>query len=551
MQISNTPGLRVAVYARVSTEEQRQGQAIDSQIAELMKFAEQSSWTITSVYKDEGWSGGMLARPELDRLRDDARSNNFEAVLVNDVDRLARDVTHLGIIKRDLERSNVRLIFRKLPGENSPTHDLMINILGSFAQFERELIADRTRRGMRHKAEVRQQYVGCTAPYGYRYRGKHTDAPHAGILQIEPHEAEVVRKVFHWVADESMSLNQVARRLQQERILTRTGKSHWQVGMVWRVVRNRTYIGQWSYAKKESVAPRRARTRSYLRRAKTSRRTKPESDWISVALPVDLQILDKSLWERAQRQIDANPRWCPRNAKHKYLLQGLARCGFCKCVAFGSYMNSNKLYFYYRCSKACEESRWLRRDDVEEVAWAAVKGALQSPNMIENLIVKARQKMVSDRNCAVVQQEATAQIDAKQREDRLIAEYRAGRLSASDLGQRLKQLEWQSKVIKPDSEHLSPPQNISNRSLTDYLAQFAERLENASFETRQLVLRQIVTAVLLTPDKIVIRAALPDVTSGDVAQAPTNYAIDSMPSSGHIGNCRMVEFEMEAGLPHR
>src|SRR4051794_40568420 len=95
---------RAALYARVSTDEQRDGNTIQSQIAELEKFAEHNGWPIQGRYIDEGWSGALLARPELDRLRDDANAALFDVVLVNDVDRLARDVAHLGVIKRDLER---------------------------------------------------------------------------------------------------------------------------------------------------------------------------------------------------------------------------------------------------------------------------------------------------------------------------------------------------------------------------------------------------------------------------------------------------------------
>src|SRR5438552_16556872 len=131
---------RIAVYARVSGEEQRQGQNIDSQIAELERFAREKRWTVIETYTDDGWSGALLGRPALDRLRDDAVKGLFDAVLINDVDRLARDVAHLGIIKRDFENKRIELIFRKLPNENNPTHNLMVNILGSFAEFEREQI---------------------------------------------------------------------------------------------------------------------------------------------------------------------------------------------------------------------------------------------------------------------------------------------------------------------------------------------------------------------------------------------------------------------------
>src|SRR5581483_503378 len=108
-------GQRVALYARVSGEEQRQGHNIDSQINELTQFAEQRDWKVVDTYRDEAWSGALLARPALDKLRDDATRKLFDIVLINDVDRLARDVTHLGIIKRDLERRGIRVIFRKIP----------------------------------------------------------------------------------------------------------------------------------------------------------------------------------------------------------------------------------------------------------------------------------------------------------------------------------------------------------------------------------------------------------------------------------------------------
>ena len=132
MAESKEAGLRLAIYGRVSTEEQREGKTIDSQITELEVIAAAKGWVIADIYKDAGWSGSIMARPELDRLRDDARAGRFQAVLINDVDRLARDVTHLGVIKRDLERYNVRVIFRKLPSETSPISNLMVNILGSF-----------------------------------------------------------------------------------------------------------------------------------------------------------------------------------------------------------------------------------------------------------------------------------------------------------------------------------------------------------------------------------------------------------------------------------
>src|SRR5216684_933748 len=211
-------GLRLAIYARVSTEEQREGQTIDSQIAELERFSREKGWPIAGTYKDDGWSGGVMERPELDRLRDDAQKGVFEAVLINDVDRLARDVAHLGVIKRDLERKGIKVIFRKLPSDTSPTYNLMVNILGSFAEFERELISDRTRRGRRHKVEVRKQYLGSNTAYGFRYIRKDQASGTEGLLKLAPEEASVVRQMFEWVDHDGLSARRVLNRLNALKI---------------------------------------------------------------------------------------------------------------------------------------------------------------------------------------------------------------------------------------------------------------------------------------------------------------------------------------------
>ena len=247
--------LRLAIYARVSTEEQREGLNIDSQVAELERFSRDRAWPIIGIYKDEGWSGGMMERPALDRLRDDAQGGKFDAVLINDVDRLARDVAHLGVIKRDLERKGIKVIFRKLPTDTSPTSNLMVNILGSFAEFERELISDRTRRGRRYKVEVRKQYLGCNSSYGFRYTPKDRLAGKEGILEVVPDEAEVVRQMFEWVDQEGFSSRRVLRRLNDRGIRPRNGAPTWGRSSVLRILRNEMYAGVWHYNKHQGCEP--------------------------------------------------------------------------------------------------------------------------------------------------------------------------------------------------------------------------------------------------------------------------------------------------------
>ena len=303
---------RVALYARVSTEEQREGQTIDSQIAELESFGRQKGWLVTGIYKDEGWSGTMLIRPGLDHLRDDAPRNLFDAVLINDVDRLARDVTHLGIIKRDLERQGIRVIFRKLPGESSPAHNLLVNILGSFAEFEREMIADRTRRGKRHKVEVRKQFLGAQPAYGFRYIRKERSTATEGHLELVPEEAKIVRLMYQWVAKEGLSSRRVVARLNELKVPTRRGGSLWRASSVRRILRSEIYIGVWHYYKHYSCAPAKpSPSKAYRRSLKTSRRLRPRTEWLPVSLSPVLHVVDRALWQKVQTQLDQNRIFLP------------------------------------------------------------------------------------------------------------------------------------------------------------------------------------------------------------------------------------------------
>ena len=362
--------LRFALYARVSTEEQRDGQTIDSQIAELERLAEAKGWLVTGIYKDEGWSGSMMARPELDRLRDDARSGRFEAVVINDVDRLARDVAHLGIIKRDLERQNVRVIFRKLPAEESPMSNLMVNILGSFAEFERELIIDRTRRGRRHKVESRKQYLGSNTSYGYRYRRMDRINGKAGHLGVEPQEARIVRLMFGWVDAERLSASRVARRLNELQIPPRKS-AVWGKSSVLRILHNEMYAGVWHYNKLQCCEPRLRRINiAYRKRLKSSVRRRPREEWIPLQLPKALHLVARDRWERAQMRLKENITFSPRNEQHPYLLKGLVQCGGCGSRYVGDVWHGR---FYYRCSARCKRLPAIRESRLEQFVIRAVE----------------------------------------------------------------------------------------------------------------------------------------------------------------------------------
>lgn len=511
---NNQERLRVALYVRVSSEEQKQGHNIDSQTAELRQFATLREWPVVAIYPDEAWSGAALARPALDRMRDDARKGLFDAVLINDVDRLARDVTHLGIIKRDLEQSGIRVIFRKIPSENSPTHNLLVNILGSFAEFEREMIMDRTRRGRRHKVETRQQFIGAIAPYGYRYiPAKPNDS--AGVLLINPEEALIVRKMFDWVATQSLSASEVTLRLTREGARPRKGGKTWQKSSVLRILHGTIYTGTWYYNKHQLCFRRMVVSGVEPTGKKTSLRVRSREEWIPVKLPDDLKFISDEQWQRAQEQLNRNRSFSRRNSKHEYLLSGLVRCGGCQSSYCG---NPSHGRFHYRCLKRCKRLPQISESTLDNSVWRAVENALNNPEMLMRAIEGITQTANSDVNVGSQLQSALDGINNE--ESRILEAYRLSVITPEQLARELGSLAGRRKVLeKQRGEFVQPNQadRSVQMSVEDYCNEVRRRLVNLTFETKRNVLRLLVRHIVFEGAQVRISGVIPLVASGGVA----------------------------------
>lgn len=503
------------MYARVSSEEQREGQTIDSQIAELERFAKERDWVITNIYRDEGWSGGIIARPNMDRLRDDASKKIFDAVLVNDVDRLARDVAHLGVIKRDLERKGVQLIFRKLPSENSPMRNLMVNILGSFAEFEKELIADRTRRGRRHKAEVRKVFVGSLPPFGYDYipRGPRD---REGIFRVNPQEAIVVRQMYKLADEEGLSARKIALRLTELGLRPRKGGQRWAKSSVLRILRSEVYAGTWYYNKLESYEPTvQVKNRAYRRSLKSSHRPRPRTDWVPVPLAPELKLVSMDSWKRVQACLTQNIAFSPRNSKHSYLLRGLVRCAGCGARFVGDPDHDR---FAYRCHRRCKKVRSIGEESLNTTVWSAVTEALLNPDLIVESIAALQQRDVAQTEIGEVElanaERSITQLRAG--EARILEAYRREIISTEQLADQMQQLKSSRAVLEnvlrnSPKERLQP--RLSKASIREALALFCEqittRLTSLTPEERQQLIRLVVNEIVFDGSTARIHGVIP------------------------------------------
>jgi site-specific DNA recombinase len=179
--------MRAALYVRVSTDRQQQAQTIEQQVAQLQSYvAAHDGWTVAAehVFRDDGRSGARLDRPGLDALRDHAARAAFDLVVICSPDRLARNFVHQMVVLEELERRGVRVVFCDRPLSDDPHEQLVTQIRGAVAEYERTLIADRMRRGRLAKLRSEQLLPWTRAPYGYRLHPERPRDPAA--VQLDP-----------------------------------------------------------------------------------------------------------------------------------------------------------------------------------------------------------------------------------------------------------------------------------------------------------------------------------------------------------------------------
>ena len=139
---------RVAVYSRVSTNH---GQDPELQLRELREYAEARGLTIVQEHTDVGFSGSKDSRPALNQLMADARRRRFDSVLVWKLDRFGRSLRHLVNALAELEALGLTFIsLRDNLDLSTPSGRLMFQIIGAMAEFERSLIQERVRAGLRN-----------------------------------------------------------------------------------------------------------------------------------------------------------------------------------------------------------------------------------------------------------------------------------------------------------------------------------------------------------------------------------------------------------------
>lgn len=393
--------LQVALYARVSSEQQAESGTITSQVEALRTRIEKDGFTLAAetTFIDEGYSGATLVRPALERLRDAVALQSIDRLYVHSPDRLARRYAYQVLLVDEFQRATVEVVFLNRELNQSPEDELLLQVQGMIAEYERAKILERSRRGKRHAARTGRVAVLSGAPFGYHYVTKEEGGGEARY-EVIPEEARIVRQVFTWVGIERATLGEVRRRLEAAGERTRTGKTKWDRATICGILKNPAYKGTAAFGKTRQ-GPMRPRLRAQRGRPLQPRRPKsitdmPPAEWLLIPVP---PLIDEALFESVQQQLQENRRRARQGKRGaRYLLQGLLTCAQCGYAYYGKAI-SNKAakgktrnYAYYRCigtdayrfggERICDNLQ-VRTDRLDQLVWDEVSLLLENPQRLE------------------------------------------------------------------------------------------------------------------------------------------------------------------------
>jgi site-specific DNA recombinase len=526
--------MRIAIYARVSTQRQAQTQTIDQQLDRLRRLVAERGWQLPEdhLFRDDGYSGASLHRPGLDRLRDLAALARLDRILITDPDRLARNYVHQVLLLDELQRHGCRVEFTDRPLSDDPQDQLLLQIRGAVAEYERTLISERTRRGRLAKLQSGLMLPWTRPPYGYRVDPDRPRDP-AGV-RTDPTEAALVAELFRWYAEQGRSFMAVAQHLHELGVRSPGGRAYWGMASIRAVLSNPTYTGT-IYANRTRVRAAQVRRSAThpIGRPRPSQVPLPPEQWIAVAtVPA---IVTRELFDRVQAKIAQNRSFARRNnTATNYLLRALVSCGACRlaCQARRA-LPAGKTYYIctgkslqvrQRLGCTCR-SKFIPADVLDELVWSDLADLLRHPDRMAQALRRAAgglglpQELQARReNLRRGRSSLAGQIE------RLTEAYLSGVLRLDEYRRRRAELERRDEALAAHEELLLGEASRSAElgGYLDSARSFAERvqagLDAATFERRRQLVELLIDRVVVTGDDVEIRYVFPIGPAGEAGR---------------------------------
>lgn len=510
-----------ATYARVSTARQEDEQTIRTQMSAVKDLIEKKGGlNVVQEYADDGWSGDILARPALDQLRQDAKAKRWQVLVVYDPDRIARRYSYQELVMDELLEAGVELLFVTITAPKSSEDKILHGVRGLFAEYERAKIVERFRLGKVRK--VREGHILVSEPlYGYNYVAK-KDKVH-GYYEVNEVEAAVVRRIFDWVDRDGVTLRKLVRKLQQSGLAPRKSKRGvWATSTLSHLLRNKAYIGEARWGSSYAVVPEKPkRIEQYRKIRKTSRRMKPESEWMKIPVPA---IIDTAVFHRVQERLRKNFLLCKRNTKNEYLLAGKI---YCSCGRKrGGEGPQNGKYLYYRCldrtlnfplARTCYEKSVEARS-TDRVVWDGITNLMSSPELMKAQIKLWIEKQGSEGDVATLDVELLKNEIArlKEQEKRYNQAYGSGLFSIDQLKEYIAPLKTsiamhEAELGKCNSDRQAFCKNtlIDMEKVEEIAVEASRNLPSLSFAAKRGIILKVIEKVVATRDGLQVYGFIP------------------------------------------
>ena len=508
--------MKIAIYARVSSDTQAKEGTIDSQIEALKEYAKIHNLDIAFECIDDGYSGTTLDRPGLDQLRDLAQSGSIEGVLILAPDRLSRKQANQIILLDEFKRRNIQILFTSQKFSDSPEDNLMLQIQGAISEYERTKILDRMRRGIVH-AVKKGQVIGNNPPYGYCYVPKNKDT--VGHWEINPEEAETIKYIFDLYVNKGLSGTTITKRLNDEFAPCRSSK--WWSGQIYLILKSETYTGMaYMFRYKRVESNKHPKARTYQKHKNNRKIARPREDWIGIPVPA---IIDRETWEKAQKLTVQNARLASRNnKKNNYMLRGLVLCSLCGSMASGYVSNKST---YYSCrAKRGKNITTIPHDEViqvkhktfDEKVWNGLTELLGNPESMKEQLEKGLQDKREKIQRTHIDAEIVKELSKlSNQEKRILDAYRAEVISLEELKAQKeeiinmrKALEAKKIIVPSHTEGTEQPK-VTMHMLGDVSARFERVMRKADYLIREKLTRLLVTSVILHPEMAVVSGNIP------------------------------------------
>jgi site-specific DNA recombinase len=507
---------RAVIYARVSSDVQRNNYSIPTQISECITYAKSRSYTLLGglfvdlisgkdvtenhpnaipAYVDD-YTSRELSRPSLDASLEYLESYGFDILIVHALDRLARDPYIRQTLEREFNKRGARVEYVLGAYDESPEGEVRKDLDATFAKWENAKRVERSLRGKYRKAQS-GKWVHGMPPYGYS-----VDIESDGGLAVIPEQADVVRKIFDMYITEHYSIREIIEVLNQDGSIPKKGGNDWAKSSINHILENTIYIGHCFFNKTKRVG-----TRDIV---------KDRQDWIRIDTP---PIISAAIFEKARLRRKENQKTFRKRPKHEYLLNGLITCSECQHAYSAQTSNPGKNHgsngtksYRHRKDAGHCMNKQISTLILDKIVWDKILNILLNPMALEEGYEQMveQQKQNKYKKIAQVETLERALVKVKQKRQNLNNAYLDPDIQMSKveyLGQK-DRFDKEAHTIEQDIENFqqelaSIPQPADLETLKNFSAEIAKGLmplEEFTVGKKRHILELMHVKVIYHPD---------------------------------------------------